>query len=120
MSDRTDFAPMGEMEISSAGDIFEGCEFIRATASSSGLIVMQWAQDVEWALSTVMLPDQNWADNPARRARRVTRHAYRAAEALQTTAKSAAKLPQAYLKAYADVIKTRKSSRPRFDPKAGL
>lgn len=125
MSNDADFAPLGEMEITSAGDIFAQCEFIRTHASAAGLIVAQWAMDVQWALSTVPVLDPGgWhgvaQDNPVKRARRVARHAFRAAEALNTTAKSAAKLPPAYLKAYSDVIQQRKNKKPTFDPRAGL
>ena len=124
MTDKADFTPMGNMEIENAGDIFAGCEFIRATASNSGLIVMQWAQDVEWALASVpVMEPGGWhgvgAEDSQKRARRVARHAYRTAEALKAAAESASKLPPAYLKAYADVIQ-RRNGRPKFDPRAGL
>ncbi len=118
------FAPLGDMEIEKAGDIFVQCEFIRVRALNSGLIVAQWAMDVEYTLRTVPVLDPGgWhgiaEDNPMRRARRVARHAHRAAEALNATAKSAAKLPPAYLKAYSDVIQQRKNKKT-FDPRAGL
>lgn len=124
MSDGADFAPLGDMEIENAGAIFAQCEFIRTRASNAGLIVVQWAMDVELALASVPVMDPGgWhgvgADNPQKRARRVARHAFRAGEALRTTAESAAKLPPAYLKAFNDVISTRRK-RPTFDPKAGL
>ena len=124
MSDSADFAPLGEMEIAAAGDIFAGCELIRDRASNSGLIIMQWANDVEFALASVAVLDAGgWhgigADNPQKRARRVARHAYRAAESLRAAAESAAKLPPAYLKAYNDVIQSRRTRRT-FDPKAGI
>lgn len=117
------FAPLGDMEIEKAGDIFVQCEFIRTRASTSGLIVLQWAQDVQMALSTVPVLDPGgWhginEDNPMKRARRVARHAFRAAEALRATAQSAAKLPPVYLKTYADIIQARKKTS--FDPRAGL
>lgn len=112
------------MEIKSAGDVFAQCEFIRSRASNAGLIVVQWAQDVQWALSTIPVVDPGgWhgvgADDSMKRARRVARHGQRAAEALRATAESAAKLPPAYLKAYADVIQARKN-KTTFDPRAGL
>jgi hypothetical protein len=124
MADTADFTPLGEMEITCAGDIFRGCELIRMVGSNAGLIVAQWANDVEYALaSTPVLTPGGWhgigADNPQRRARRVSRHAYRAAEALRATAESAAKLPPVYLKAYSDVINHRRRRRT-FDPTAGL
>lgn len=124
MSDQTDFAPIGEMEIENAGDIFQACELIRRVGSNSGLIVVQWAHDVEFALSGIQVLDPGGhrgfgADNPQKRARRVARHAYRAGEALRTAAESAAKLPPAYLKAYSDVIQQRRGRRT-FDPRAGL
>jgi hypothetical protein len=124
MSDSADFAPLGEMEIGSAGDIFAGCDLIRARASNAGLIIMQWANDVEYALASVPVLDAGgWhgigADNPQKRARRVARHAYRSAESLKAAAESAAKLPPAYLKAFNDVIQQRRGRRT-FDPKAGL
>lgn len=119
MSDRTDFSPLGEMEIENAGDIFKGCELIREVGSNSGLIIAQWANDVEWALAGVPLLEQGWGDNPAKRARRVARHAHRAAESLRAATRSAAKLPEVYLQTYADVIQQRKPRR-KFDPKAGL
>lgn len=124
MSNDADFAALGDMEIATAGDIFAGCEFIRTRGSNAGLIVVQWAMDVEMALASVPVLDPGgWhgvnADNPQKRARRVARHATRAAEALRTAAESAAKLPPAYLTAYSDVIQTRRR-RATFDPKAGL
>jgi hypothetical protein len=124
MSDDADFGPLGEMEIENAGAIFAGCEFIRLRASNAGLIVAQWAMDVELALASVPILDPGgWhgigADNPQKRARRVARHAFRSAEALRTTAESVAKVPPAYLQAFNDVISTRRK-RPTFDPKAGL
>lgn len=123
-TDAADFAQLGEMEIEKAGDIFAQCEFVRTRASNAGLIVVQWAQDVQWALSTVPVIDAGgWhgvgADDPMKRARRVARHAFRAGEALRATAESAAKLPPAYLTAYSDVIQRRKK-KPTFDPRAGL
>ncbi len=119
-----DFAPLGNMDINSAGDMFEQCEFIRTRASNSGLIVLQWAQDVQMSLSTVPVLDPGgWhgigQDSPMKRARRVAQHAFRAAEALKAAAESAAKLPPAYLRAYEDVIQGRKK-RTTFDPRAGL
>jgi hypothetical protein len=119
-----DFSDLGNMEIEKASDIFEGCEFIRTRASNSGLIIAQWAHDVQWALSTVPVIDPGgWhgigADDSAKRSRRVARHAFRASEALRAAAESAAKLPPAYLKAYSDVINSRKK-KPTFDPRAGL
>lgn len=124
MTDDANFGPLGEMEIETAGDIFKQCEFIRRQASSAGLIVVQWAQDVQMALASVPVMDPGgWhgvgEDNPMKRARRVARHAFRAGEALRATGESAAKLPPAYLKAYEDVIQARKK-RPTFDPRAGL
>jgi hypothetical protein len=124
MSDDADFAPMGNMEIENAGDIFAGCEFIRLRASNAGLIIMQWANDVEWALSSVpVIQAGGWngvgADNPQKRARRVARHVFRSAEALKAAAESASKLPPAYLKAYQDVIQ-RRSGRKTFNPREGL
>ena len=124
MSDLADFGPLGEMEIENAGDIFKHCEFIRVRASNAGLIIMQWANDVEAALQSVPVLDAGgWhginADNPRKRARRVARHGYRSAELMRSAAESAAKLPQAYLRAYQDVIQTRRA-RPAFDPRAGL
>ncbi len=124
MSD-ADFAPLGDMEIENAGDMFKHCEFIRSRASNAGLIIAQWAQDVEWALSSVPVLDAGgWhgigADNPQKRARRVARHANRAAEAMRTVMESVSKLPPAYLRAYEDNIKRRRGSRPSFDPRAGL
>jgi hypothetical protein len=123
-SSDADFVPLGKMEIASAGDIFAQCEFVRVCASNAGLIVAQWAMDVQWALSTVPVIDAGgWhgigADDPMKRARRVARHAFRSAEALKATATSAAKLPPAYLKAYSDVIQHQKK-KPTFDPRAGL
>jgi hypothetical protein len=123
-SGSADFAPLGEMEITCAGDLFAQCEFLRRRASNAGLIVVQWAADVEWAFASVPVMDPGgWhgigADTGAKRARRVARHAYRAAESLKTVAESAAKLPPAYLKAYADIIQRRKD-RTAFDPRAGL
>lgn len=123
-SDDADFAELGEMEIESAGDVFAQCDFVRSRASTSGLIVLQWATDVQMALSTVPVLDAGgWhgigEDNPMKRARRVARHAFRCAEALRATAESAAKLPPAYMKAYADIIQARKK-RASFDPRAGL
>lgn len=123
-SDDANFAPLGDMEITNAGDIFKQCEFIRTTASNAGLIVVQWAMDVQLALQSVPVLDAGgWhginSDNPQKRARRVARHAFRSGEALRTAAEAAAKVPPAYLKAYSDVIQTRRK-RPTFDPKAGL
>jgi hypothetical protein len=123
MSDRSkaDFAPLGEMEIERASDIFRGCEFIRTTASTAGLIIAQYMIDVEHALQSVPVVDPGgWRgigeDNPLKRARRVARHGHRAAEAMRAVGLSAAKLPPAYLKAYADVINARKD-RKTFDPR---
>lgn len=119
-----DFSPLGQMEIEKAGDIFAGCELIRQRASNAGLIIAQWSNDVQWALASVPVLDPGgWhgvgADNPQKRARRVARHAFRAAEALRVAAESASKLPPAYLKAFEDVINQRRKPRS-FDPKAGL
>jgi hypothetical protein len=124
MSDRTDFAPLGDIEIEGAGDIFQACELIRVISSTAGLIVLQLAQDVQLALQSIPVVDAGgWggigADNPQKRARRVARHMQRSAEALRTAAESAAKLPPAYLRTYNDVITTRRN-RKSFDPKAGL
>jgi hypothetical protein len=123
-SGSADFGPLGNMEITKAGDIFAQCEFIRVRASNSGLIIMQWASDVQYALASVPVLDPGgWhgigADDSAKRARRVARHAYRSAESLKAAAQSAAKLPPAYLKAYNDIINNRRK-RPTFDPQAGL
>lgn len=119
-----DFAPLGEMELTGTGELFKQCEFIRDRAANAGLIVVQWANDVEWALTTIpVLTPGGWhgigADNPQRRARRVAAHAYRAAEALRAAGMSAAKLPPAYLATYQDIIQHRRQ-RPKFDPRAGL
>jgi hypothetical protein len=124
MGSDADFSLLGEMEITNAGDIFEQCEFIRTRAANSGLIIAQWANDVEWALASVpMLDLGGWhgigQDNPQKRARRVSRHGYRAAEAMRVVAESASKLPPAYVKAFQDVIQ-RRSKKPTFDPKAGF
>jgi hypothetical protein len=112
------------MEIENAGDIFKGCEFIRTRASNAGLIIAQFMFDVEYALQSVPVLDPGgWhgvgEDNPKKRSRRVARHGHRSAEAMRAVALSAAKLPPAYLKAYADVIQVRKD-RKTFDPRAGL
>jgi hypothetical protein len=121
-----DFAPLGDMEIDGAGSLFQQCEFVRDRASNAGLIIVQWASDVEWALSSVpVMEPGGWhgvgSDNPQKRARRVARHAFRASEAMKTVAESVAKLPPAYLSTYQDVIQRRKNkTRPRFDPEAGL
>lgn len=124
MSDQVDFAPLGEMEITSAGDLFEQCEFIRVRASNAGLLIAQWANDVEWALRSVPVVDGSGyhgmgQDNPTKRARRVARHGMRAADLMRGVALSAAKLPPAYLKTYQDIIQVKKG-RKAFDPKAGL
>lgn len=124
MSDQADFTPLGEMEINNAGDIFAGCEFIRTRASNAGLIIAQFMFDVEYALQTIQVLDPGgWhgvaQDNPKKRARRVARHGHRSAEAMRTVAMSSAKLPPAYLKAYADVIQRRRNGKT-FDPRAGL
>lgn len=123
-SDDANFAPLGDMEIENAGDVFRQCEFIRTTASNAGLIVVQWAMDVQMALESVpVLEPGGWhgvgSDDPRKRARRVARHAFRSGEGLRTVAEAAAKLPPAYLQAYSDVIQTRRKRRT-FDPKAGL
>lgn len=122
MSDQADFAQLGEMEITNAGDIFEGCEFIRTRASNAGLIIAQFMFDVEYALQSVPVIESGngaFGDNPRKRARRVSRHGHRAAEAMRTVAVASAKLPPAYLKAYSDVIQQRRG-RKAFDPQAGL
>ncbi len=123
MGSDADFAPLGEMEILAAGDIFEHCEFLRRTAGNSGLIIAQWASDVEYALASVpVLAPGGFhgigADNPQKRARRVARHAYRAADAMRVVAESAAKVPPAYLSAFQDVIQQRKGRS--FDPRGGI
>lgn len=125
MGSDADFADLGDMEIENAGDIFRACEFIRSTASNSGLIIMQWASDVDFALQSIpIMGDRGGVlgigqDNPQKRARRVARHAFRSAEAMRTVAESAAKLPPAYLKTYQDIIQRRKRKNT-FDPRKGL
>lgn len=117
----TDLGPLGKLELADVGDIFRACDLIRDRASESGLIVLQLAQDVEWALADIRSPDGGFFDSPTRRAQRVARHLARSAEALRSSAMSAAKLPPVYKKVYADVIQHRRSkTRPRFDPTAGL
>src|SRR4051812_35230961 len=101
------------MEIVGAGDIFAQCEFIRVRAGNAGLIIAQWANDVEWALRSIPVVDAGGLrglgeDNPAKRARRVARHGARASELMRGVALSAAKLPPAYLRTYQDIIQTRK------------
>jgi hypothetical protein len=122
MADQVDFTPLGNLEITSAKDIFEGCEIIRSVGSNAGLIVAQFAFDVEFALRGIQVIDPGRGliqDNPAKRARRVARHLHRSAEALRAAALSAAKLPPAYLRTYADVIEGRKG-RKAFNPTEGL
>lgn len=124
MSDSADFARLGEMEITCAGDIFAQCEFIRERASNAGLILLTWAMDVEYALASVpVLEAGGWhgigADNPAKRAHRVAQHAHRGAESMRTVAESVAKFPPAYRKGFNDVIQQRRGRRT-FDPRAGL
>lgn len=123
-SSNTDFGPLEKMEFEGVHDLFAHCEFIRKIASTSGLIVVQWASDVEAALATIPIMTANngiMGDSPRRRARRVARQAFRAAEGLRVTSQAAAKLPQVYLKTYADVIQARRSrSRKSFDPTQGL
>ena len=121
---RTDFGWLGDAEIENAGDIFKQSEFIRNVASNVGLIIVQWASDVEFALASVPVINPGGrmgigVDNPQKRARRVARHAHRAGEAMRSVGVSAAKLPPAYLKAYQDVITARRG-RKGFDPRAGL
>ena len=122
-SGSANFAPLGEVEIEGAGDIFAACAMIRTRASNSGLIILQFAHDVEAALASVpVMTPGGWngigSDNPQKRARRVARHLYLSAEAMRTVAESSAKFPPAYLKAFSDVIQRRR--RSTFDPKAGL
>lgn len=122
----TDFAFLGEAEIKTAGDMFAQANDLRDVASNSGLIVAMWANDVRLACESIGVPTIGGVmgvggDSPIKRARRVAAHAERAAESLRACSMSAAKLPQAYLRAYSDLINDRRrAARPRFDPMAGL
>jgi hypothetical protein len=119
-----DFAPLGEMEIESAGSIFQQAEFIRVVSSNAGLVIAQWAYDVDLALQSIPVPMDAqgglFGDSPQKRARRGgALQAKRCAEAMQAIGVSAAKIRPAYLRAYADVIHPRRN-RKTFDPKGGI
>lgn len=118
MGSDADFSPLGEIEFEAAVDLFRYCEEGRKIASNSGLILAQGAYDIYAALCTVPMP-MDGGRRPEARARRVSRHARRASEALHTAQLSLAKLPRAFMSEYQDVLAPRRNGRKPFDVKKG-
>lgn len=97
-----DWGGLEKIEFDGARSLFDWCELGRNVASESGLIVVQAAQDLYLALQTI--PSVEARTSPQRRARRVARHAKRAADHLRGAQMSFAKIPRVFVAEYAAEI----------------
>lgn len=113
-----DFAPLGELEFPSLAAIFEFCEIGRKVSWNAGAVLSQAAYDIQSALITVQPAEPRSAARMQWRARRVSRHATRAAEHLHAAQKCFATLPRVALNEYQAEIQMQRNpvrTRRPFD-----
>lgn len=110
-SGNADFAALEKIdEFKAISDIFTSCEIGRDAASNAGLIVVQYAFDVQAALMTI--PSMNGQD-PGRRAKRVTRQLTQVSTMLHGIQSRFAKVPKVILEEYQQEINGKRRGRTR-------
>lgn len=110
------FDKLGDAEITDTASLFEASEFGRKAADDAAFALVQFAADIEWSLKHVPVVDGS-AD---RKARRVARHARRAAAQMVAVRESMKKIPAEFNKTYEQELSAQRNrNRPRFDISKG-
>lgn len=112
----SDFDKLGDAEITDTAALFEAAEIGRKAADNAAFASEQFAADIVWALShvPVIQGKANW------KARRVARHARRAAQQMLAARDSFKKIPAEFLTVFEpELSQTRNRNRPRFDMSKG-
>jgi len=108
----TEFSEVGEVDITDTASLFESAEVGRKAADEAAMVLAQWAADIEWSLSYIPTID----GKARRKARRVARHAKRAADQMTAVRESCRKVPDAFNKTYEqELAAVRNKSRKGFN-----